>query len=302
LPYCTASIGSRLVFFLVNLFFSTEAYSQQKDSEYKEKLAYINRFASDMCSKVPLSGSSSNRELTLEGKAEVDALIKKLGSASVDAKYQDSASNYSGVLQKDLAGILQNSINCKKEIATLLITKLIGEPSQHIVVEDPVPVVSEEDRKIQLSKRVVATSKYGGLNITYYPVVTTYMSYSLNLPMLFENKGQSSVQVLFCDGYAVLVDYAGEKTTSGNIDGVKFNGNGRGNVLGDGAKLFHNEATAIPPGASIRVVVHFNSNGRNKSDVGNAFSFTANLATFDGRKYEMVTLSSTALPMYVFAK
>lgn len=319
--FCIEKTG--ILFLVISILtVSGPAFSQQSDNLDKEKIDFISKVAHDACERVPLSGSSSKKEFEAEAKAGVDGFLKKFSDVHVDGKVEASSSSYQGVFQKDLADVLKHSIDCKKDLFTLLVNKLITTPANvpGAELKQAVPDASEglarhgrgevntsassdiDDQKKRSAAKPIKTVKANGLGITYFPVVTTYASNALNLKILFENTTNSDISILFGDGYAVLNDYSGEKNTSNSIDGVRFNGNGKWNILNDGAKLFHNEATTLSPGSTINATVHFSANGKNKNDIVDAFVFNANLFVFDGREYKEFSLSTPPLPLLVFMK
>ena len=91
----------------------------------KEILVTIGDFAERMCPTIPLEGSSSSTELSGNTKAELGGFIKKMAGLGIQgaAKYQES--HYQGVLQKDLYAATRDSANCKMNVSTMLLGKLL---------------------------------------------------------------------------------------------------------------------------------------------------------------------------------
>jgi hypothetical protein len=104
--------------------FAPNTFSQTIDSQ-KEALNVIADFADRICPPVPISGSSENLELSGEAKIELNNLLKKIADLGIKgaAKYQES--HYKGVLQKDLAVLLQHGSKCKLEVWKDLKDKLL---------------------------------------------------------------------------------------------------------------------------------------------------------------------------------
>ncbi|MGD9209611.1 MAG: hypothetical protein PVI90_02495 [Desulfobacteraceae bacterium] len=84
--------------------------------EKQKALDIVADFADRMCTKVPLTGEGDNLELTGEGEAQLQGIIKKLANLGFKGaiKYQDN--EYIGYLQKDLISALKNTQSCKLKI------------------------------------------------------------------------------------------------------------------------------------------------------------------------------------------
>lgn len=89
----------------------------------------IANFADRICNNIPLEGSGSAVELNGQAKAELKGLLKKIGNVGIGGtgKYEETA--WSGVLQKDIANILQKNVDCKLKIVELLKDR-ITSPAQ----------------------------------------------------------------------------------------------------------------------------------------------------------------------------
>lgn len=94
-------------------------------SSQSEALSLILKFSENFCKDPSMSGSTESKSLTVEGKAELNGLIKKIADLGVGAagKYENDA--YQGLLQKDLIKALENSQNCKMAVWNDLHDKLI---------------------------------------------------------------------------------------------------------------------------------------------------------------------------------
>lgn len=98
----------------------------------KKALDIINEFAEKICGDVPHQGASSKFEIGGKIKAELSGLTKKLVDLGIGGASKYETSEYSGVLQSDLAKALKNKQDCKSTIAKLLVDRLIpsGKSSQ----------------------------------------------------------------------------------------------------------------------------------------------------------------------------
>lgn len=107
-----------------------------------EALKLIGDFADRLCQTVPLETSANRLELSGSAKAELDGIVKKLASLGISGagKYESASSQ--NVLQKDLAQVLNESRNCRKqvwddlkgkfEIGTVAVPKACRDPSHGI--------------------------------------------------------------------------------------------------------------------------------------------------------------------------
>lgn len=113
-----------LLFGFILSLFASNTFSKTLDSQ-KEALNVIADFADRICNTVPISGGSENLELSGEAKIELNNLLQKIADLGIEgaAKYQQS--NYKGVLQKDLAILLQHGSKCKLEVWKDLKDKLL---------------------------------------------------------------------------------------------------------------------------------------------------------------------------------
>jgi len=101
-------------------------FSQQEQLTYIDKLEAIEKFSLKICSDIPLYSSSSSSGLSAKGKTELNALLKKFGNISIDVEYNNSSSESYGIMQKDLSSVLQKNMDCKENIAKVLINKLMN--------------------------------------------------------------------------------------------------------------------------------------------------------------------------------
>lgn len=113
-----------LYFILASSLTCSLAYANSNSS-----LVEIADFADRICSNIQLEGSGSTVELNGQAKAELKGLLRKFGNADIggSGKYEETA--WSGVLQKDIAKILQKNVDCKLKIVELLKDR-ITSPTQ----------------------------------------------------------------------------------------------------------------------------------------------------------------------------
>lgn len=94
-------------------------------SSQSEALSLILQFSEKFCKDPSMSGSTESNSLTIEGKAELNGLIKKIANLGIGAAGKYENDNYQGLLQKDLIKALENSQNCKMVVWNDLNDKLI---------------------------------------------------------------------------------------------------------------------------------------------------------------------------------
>ncbi len=95
----------------------------------QKALNMIQESAIKMCGETSTKHTSSSLELSGKSKAELKNLISKLMGLKIQgaAKYQTSESE--GVLQKDLAGELKDTRNCRRDLFQSLQKKLVPDLS-----------------------------------------------------------------------------------------------------------------------------------------------------------------------------
>ena len=119
----TSSLYCILALSLICFCGTVKAASSLEDQE--KALNIIADFADRICKSVPLEGSGSAAELNGEAKAELKGLLKKVATLGIggSGKYEEKA--WSGVLQKDLADILQKNVDCNLKVFESLKDKII---------------------------------------------------------------------------------------------------------------------------------------------------------------------------------
>lgn len=113
-------LGISLISFCASVSLATELLDEQKES-----LAVIADFADRLCKDIPLEGSGENIDLSIEAKAELDDLIKKLVNLGAVGAGKYQKTEYQGLLQSDLAKVLKDSTQCKLEIFKALKDELL---------------------------------------------------------------------------------------------------------------------------------------------------------------------------------
>jgi len=93
-----------------SLFF---ANSQQNN---KEALALILEFANSYCFTPEQKGGSLSSELSVETKAKLDILTRKIGDLQLKGTATGKADAYYGVLQKDLYKALSDASSCRIKV------------------------------------------------------------------------------------------------------------------------------------------------------------------------------------------
>jgi hypothetical protein len=129
---------------------NANAASSLEDQE--KALNIIADFADRICSNIRLEGSGSAVELNGEAKAELKGLFKKFANLGMGGtgKFEETA--WSGVLQKDIAAILQKNVDCKLKIVDLLKDKVTSTKQ-----EDSIPHAENKagDKKTSSGNLVV---------------------------------------------------------------------------------------------------------------------------------------------------
>lgn len=82
----------------------------------QEALNIVADFADRICKNIPLEGTGSDLELSGNAKAELSGLINKIADLGIEGAAKYNSSKYQGLLQKDLATVLKNSMDCKLEV------------------------------------------------------------------------------------------------------------------------------------------------------------------------------------------
>jgi Pentapeptide repeats (8 copies) len=117
-----------LASFMIVFLLSSPAAPASSLSSQKEALDIIDEFAERLCeADIRTQGSGEKLELSGEARAELNNLLKKLANVGVRVSGKSETSTYEGLLQKDLAVVLQSARKCKLEVFRELKDKLLQE-------------------------------------------------------------------------------------------------------------------------------------------------------------------------------
>jgi hypothetical protein len=94
-------------------------------SMQRTALKDITDAAERICNSIPLSGVSQSAELSGQAKAEVNGVIKKVAELGVAGAGKYQTSEFSNVLQRDLAQAIQTNANCKQTVFNVLVDRMI---------------------------------------------------------------------------------------------------------------------------------------------------------------------------------
>ena len=108
----------RLLPYLLILFFLTSPISFASDilNKQKEALDIIAGFANDICGGLEDHGEKTSVQVSGELNAEIKGLLKKLAGLGISGTAAFENESYQGVLQKDLASLLKDKIECRKMV------------------------------------------------------------------------------------------------------------------------------------------------------------------------------------------
>jgi hypothetical protein len=106
---------------------SSSALGQSNETLAMQRTALkdITDAAERICNSIPLSGTSQSAELSGQAKAEVTGVIKKVADLGVQGAGKYQTSEFSNVLQRDLAQAIQTNANCKQTVFSVLVDRMI---------------------------------------------------------------------------------------------------------------------------------------------------------------------------------
>lgn len=106
---------------------SSSALCQANETLAMQRTALkdITDAAERICNSIPLSGTSQSAELSGQAKAEVNGVIKKVAELGVQGAGKYQTSEFSNVLQRDLAQAIQTNANCKQTVFSVLVDRMI---------------------------------------------------------------------------------------------------------------------------------------------------------------------------------
>lgn len=108
----------RLLAYLFVLFYLSSPISSASDifNKQKEALDMIAGFANDICGGHEDHGEKTSLQVSGELNAEIKGLLKKLAGLGISGTAAFENESYQGVLQKDLASLLKDKIECRKMV------------------------------------------------------------------------------------------------------------------------------------------------------------------------------------------
>lgn len=111
--------------------------SAQDLAGQQKALQLITEAARSLCESAPQKGSSNSLELSGAAKAKLNGTVSKLADLGIEgaAKYQSR--EYEGVLQNEVAGLIQQTTNCRLEVFRTLQAKLITPSVRPIPQPNP---------------------------------------------------------------------------------------------------------------------------------------------------------------------
>lgn len=123
------SLIKRLSVAVTYLAFCCSNTVHAQPSRQDEALRSIREFALEVCRTVNPSGKSDQIKVAAELRAGLPGLLKKLVNLGFDGGAEYQTQSYEGLLQKDLASMLRNEMQCRQTMAEKLIEKLIVSPA-----------------------------------------------------------------------------------------------------------------------------------------------------------------------------
>jgi hypothetical protein len=100
----------------------------------QKALNIIADFADKLCKDIPLQGTSSGVELTGNAKAELKGIVSKVDQLGFEGAAQYKDARYEGPLQTDLAVMLKDNNDCRRQVWNDLKDKFVRQ-----VKPDPPP-------------------------------------------------------------------------------------------------------------------------------------------------------------------
>lgn len=101
----------------------------------KAALDAISSFATELCKEPPKGGMESKYELSGAAKAELSSVLKKVVDLGIEGAGKYQGSEYEGILQTDLAELVKDSSDCRREVWRDLKDRLIPAAHQPPKVE-----------------------------------------------------------------------------------------------------------------------------------------------------------------------
>lgn len=181
------------------------AHASQNIQESKDILSTINEFADKFCLSAPIT--SSGKSLNASGKAELSTLLSKIFGADIGTKFELVHNKNTGVLQRDLAGVITNSNNCRMAIWPTL-GRFIETASVIGVVPDPRRQMLGD--ALELERNAVVRRIIGGLKYMGELSVSSYLSGTI----------PNIVGGVTCNEIQIMIQYASQLSRSGIVVNV----------------------------------------------------------------------------------
>lgn len=117
-----------VVFGVAILMASVQVFAQPDIDRSARALDVIRSFADKFCTDVPSFGNRRQLDLSVDAKAELNGVLRKLVEIGVGTDNKFKSESYQGLLQKDLAVALRDRSNCKDKVWNDLKDRLLPHP------------------------------------------------------------------------------------------------------------------------------------------------------------------------------
>ena len=154
------------------VFQSSATNASQNLQKQQATLNMISEFAIKFCQTSPIT--SSRMELNAEGKIQLSKFLKKLFGTDIEAAGDVKVSEATGVLQRDLAGVIANSNECRIELWRWLrkLVEVGDKVSDNIL---PQPRKAQLGKTLELGREGVVRRLMGGLEGMSKPDIAQYL-------------------------------------------------------------------------------------------------------------------------------
>jgi hypothetical protein len=212
---------------------SVDVITAADSSETQQALNIIADFANRICVTVPQTGKSGNVELSGKAKAELNELLKKIANLGIEGAAQYQASQYEGVLQRELAEQLDKSRDCQREVSQDLINRLLPplskvpppeEPkSEQRLREEQREALERKQKEEEAARRRAIAAKDSPLiiNGTAYQMPTSSSPYCVAQEIYTGNNNIVRYDIVVPDGWVMMWD-----SWKAKWDGGGYNNNG----------------------------------------------------------------------------
>lgn len=142
--------------FLVGILASVPQFTSAQtllDSQAKA-LTIISDFAEKLCTPLQASGSRTDIELSVEAKAELLGVVKKIADLGFGAATKYKNATYEGLLQADLSKHLRDREACKQKVWDDLKDRLLPKPQPQGFLQQPAGIPRMAIRDVRLLQGV----------------------------------------------------------------------------------------------------------------------------------------------------